>query len=196
MLITKTPNKVYIALSGGADSMFALHFLLQGRKDVTCLHFNHGTSESDEFEKFIRQQCYAYDVDLVVGKLGVAPPKGCSTEKHWRDERYKFFQQFTDAPIVTAHHLNDQIETRIMSLCTGSNRCINESMVLGETKFIRPFLRVDRDEILNYNQRHGVAFIEDKSNQDASYPRNRIRKNVIPELIKAYPGLINTLRKS
>jgi len=195
MKITKTPNKVYLALSGGSDSMFALHFLLAGRKDVTCLHFNHRTSSAKKYEEFVTERCNDKGVDLKIGRLEVLPPKGCSKEKHWRDERYKFFQQFTDAPIVTAHHLDDQIETMLMGFCKGKEQKIHSHLKIGEAKIVRPFLGVAKAEIESYNAKHGVLHMVDKSNFDITIPRNRMRHNVIPQLVESYPGLYKTLKR-
>jgi tRNA(Ile)-lysidine synthase len=195
MKIDKVPSKVYLALSGGEDSMFALHFLLAGRKDVTCLHFNHKTPESDKFEAFVREQCEYLGVELIVGELDVLPAKGESKEKYWRDARYKFFRNFTTKPIITVHHLEDQIETMLMGFCKGKEQRIHSELKLGHTTIIRPFLRVEKSEIVSYNDRHKVSSIKDESNEDVSYPRNRIRSNVIPELVKSYPGLRKTIKR-
>lgn len=175
--------------------MFALHFLLQGRKDVTCLHFNHGTLQSEAYEEFVTERCSDKGVDLKIGRLEVSPPKGCSKEKHWRDERYKFFQQFTDAPIVTAHHLDDQIETMLMGFCKGKEQKIRPQLKMGGSSILRPFLGVAKAEIESYNAKYGVLHIVDGSNYNVRHPRNRMRHNVIPELVQAYPGLYTSLRK-
>ncbi len=195
MVISKTPNKIYLALSGGMDSMFALHFLLAGRKDVTCLYFNHGTAFGSQSQEFLEKYCDAKGVKLIVGTIGELPPKGCSKEQFWRNARYKFFDQFMDYPVITAHHLDDQIETMLMGFCKGKEQRIKECLGrVNGCSLIRPFLRVSKKEIIDYLQKHGIMYLDDPSNKDVSHPRNRMRHNVIPQLIKAYPGLYKTMR--
>jgi len=196
MKIQKTPKKVYLAFSGGADSMFALHFLLQGRKDVTCLYFNHKTNFGKESLAFVTEVCKQAGVKLITESLAVSPPKGCSKENYWRNARYQFFDKYDDAPIITAHHLDDQIETMLMGFCKGKEQWIRPELQRQPgCLLIRPFLEVSRKEILDYLSKYDIMYLNDPSNEDVSHPRNRIRHNVVPELLKAYPGFYKTLKR-
>lgn len=164
--------------------MMALHFMRN--REVTPLYFNHGTKFGDKCEEFLK------DIpNLKIGHLSRQLKRGESKENFWREERYKFFDQFTDAPVVTCHHLNDVIETMVQSLSHGKVRGIPHK----RGNYIRPFLLVSKDEIREYVKRHKVSYLDDPSNDDISFTRNRVRHNVVPELLKINPGLYKSARK-
>ena len=95
-IIKPIPSKLYLACSGGIDSMFAYHFFNAGRKDVCCLFFHHGTKTSDDAEIFLKKNVQ----NLIVGRLTRTIEKGESPEKFFRDQRYSFFSKFKDKPIL------------------------------------------------------------------------------------------------
>lgn len=180
-VITPLPSDCYLACSGGVDSMFALHFMSVSRRKVTPLFFHHGTKDSDAALKFLDQ----FVPDAIVGIISTDKPKGVSPEEHFRNARYNFFSQYNDRPIITCHHLDDQIETYLMGSMFGKPRLIPYK----RGNFIRPFLRVRKSEILDYARKHNVAYIQDQSNFDITIPRNRIRHVVMPEVLKINPGI-------
>lgn len=181
-IISPIPQELYLAFSGGVDSMFGLHFLLSGRRKVHILTFNHGTFHGDNAEKFIR------DLDLLhvsYGKISRARRKEESPEEYYRNERYKFFSRFNDFPIITCHHLNDQVETGIMSMMQGKHYRIPYK----RDNYLRPFLNVKKQEIVNYALKNKLWWIEDISNSNPEIPRNRIRLNIVPQMEQINPGL-------
>ena len=192
------PDKLYLACSGGMDSMVFLHFLLQSRRDVICLYFNHGTRFGDHSEAFLRASLGAMGLKLICGRLRGDVPKGNSREDYWHKRRYAFFDGFCDRNIVTCHHLNDQIETYLQGLSNGkSDRLIplkRGGRFPSNATYIRPFINVPRDHIVKYAERHSIRYMCDPSNLDVCYTRNRIRHNVIPELLKVNPGLYKSMQ--
>lgn len=186
-IITPIPQNIYLACSGGIDSMFGYHFLTQGRKNVKCLFFHHGTKTSDEAEIFLKENIK----NLEIGRLSREKEKGESPEKFFRDERYKFFGNFIDNPIITCHHLNDCVENWIATSLRGEPRLIPYK----NGNIIRPFLMVSKKEIVNYCSRKNVMWIEDKTNFDVTIPRNRIRHNVIKELVQVNPGFFRMVKE-
>jgi tRNA(Ile)-lysidine synthase len=167
--------------------MFGLKFLRNSGRDVIPLYFNHQTPFGIKSQAFLE----GLDIGVLCGTLDEQPTKGESLEAFWRNQRYKFFDQFADRPVVTCHHLSDQIETMVMGFAHGKIRKI--PAIRGN--YIRPFLNVTKDEILSYCERHEVKFVDDPSNNDTRFARNRIRANVIPELLKVNPGLFKSLGK-
>lgn len=178
-IITPLPNKITLACSGGIDSMFGLHFLRQSGRNIQCIFFNHGTRDSSLAEKFLIRN----NVNPIVGRIKNVRPKSMSQEEFWRNERYSFFRQFEN--VITCHHLDDVVETWLMSSCFGMPKTIPYR----NGNVIRPFLFVKRKEIIDYVNRHEIMFIDDRSNNDLKYSRNRIRHNVIPQLMNVNPGI-------
>lgn len=180
-IISPIPQEVYLAFSGGIDSMFGLHFLLKGRRKVHILTFNHGTFHGDNAEKWIK------DLDLLhvtYGKITRERHKKESPEEYYRNERYKFFSQFNEFPIITCHHLNDQVETAIMAMMQGKHYRIPYK----RDNYLRPFLNITKKEIEEYAMWNKLWWIEDISNQDITIPRNRIRNIIIPTMETINPG--------
>lgn len=185
-LSCKIPEKCYLAFSGGADSLGALGFLINGRRDVELLHFNHGTAMADTFQRHCEKVASKLGLTLHVGAepKHSAPPLQRSLEDWWRECRYNFFEQFSDRPIITAHHLDDCVETHVFNSLHGKKGNIN--VVRGNV--IRPFLRFRGDHLKAFCPA-SVDYIVDPSNKDLRFSRNRIRHCVIPELLQVNPGL-------
>lgn len=186
-LLGKIPSSCYLACSGGIDSMVMLNFLLAGRRDVTVLYFNHNTEHGKEAEHFLHEFCRERNLTLHIGTYYGAE----KTEEAWRNARYKFFSFFKNKPILQCHHINDNIETYIMSDIKGTAKFIPYQ----RDNIIRPLLLVTKDEIKYYAEKNKVVWIEDPSNSTSNYDRNKIRNEVIPVLKQINPGLEKTFFK-
>lgn len=185
------PKDIAIAVSGGADSMAALDFL-RYRKNLTVLHFNHGTENSDEAESLVTSYCKSHDLALIVGKIQAEKPKGQSSEDFWRQERYRFFEEErSDLPVITCHHLDDVAETWLFTSLHGSARLIPAR----RGPYIRPFLGTRKQVFEDWCDRKGVPTFYDKSNSDTKYMRNFIRHEMMPKALRVNPGLHKVLRK-
>lgn len=186
---------VYIACSGGADSVFlALCFSgAEWRDKITVLHFNHKLrgAESDEDERFVRNLCDCLGLDLVVGAWahsGTEPPV---TEDAAREARMQFFADalgkgIDDSIILTGHHGDDVAETLLMRLSRGSGLqglCAPRALSTGSggLRFARPLLTLQKDELIGWLRKANSTWREDESNRSSRHYRNRLRKKVIPE---------------
>lgn len=185
-IIKPLPHDLYLACSGGIDSMFAYNFLMAGRKNIHCLFFNHGTKTSEEAEHFLKNKVQK----LTIGRLTRQFEKGESPEKFFREQRYLFFSQFQDKPIITCHHLNDCAENWVMTSLKGTPKLIPYK----NGNIIRPFLLISKMEIEDYCQRKSVHYCQDITNFDVNIPRNRIRHKVINELLLVNPGFFRMIR--
>ena len=186
-LLGKIPKEpMYVAVSGGVDSMAALDFLKRGKHTVTPVFFNHGTETSDKAQKFLRENVKG----LMSMKISGEKPKDKSWEEWWREERYKFFD-FFQRFVITAHHLNDEVETWIWSCIHGQPKLIKYK----RNNVIRPFLLTPKKELEKWAGKHKVAYIEDASNFDVRFQRNRVRHNLIPEILKINSGIETVVRK-
>jgi tRNA(Ile)-lysidine synthase len=194
-LIGKIPSKVYIAFSGGLDSKAVLQFMLNGRRDVELLYFNHGTEHGEEAEAFARKVAEFHGLKIHVGNLSGKEIGKRSKEEFWRDERYAFFDRFKDRKILTGHHLDDCIETYVFSFIHGKAKLIPYKR--GEN-IIRPFLMFTKDDFRSFlkrNKSDDLGWIDDPSNNDTKYMRNLIRHELIPVVEKVNPGFKKTVRK-
>jgi tRNA(Ile)-lysidine synthase len=187
----KIPCDAVIAFSGGVDSAFVLDFLKKGRKRVELAFFHHGTETSDKALDFIESNIVStYDVRLHIGRLLSKVPKGESEEGFWREKRYNFLHSF-NKPVITAHHLDDCVETWLFSAMHGKPKVISYRY----KNVIRPFLLYKKEEIIAWCVKNNVKWVEDNSNKDLKYSRNRIRHNIVPEAMLVNPGLHKVILK-
>ena len=192
----KLPSKIAIAVSGGMDSMAALDFLSKN-KDVSVLHFNHGTLYAPQAEELVTEYCTKKDIPMIVGRIKGKPPKGVSLEEFWRDQRYNFFDSvshtpfYSHRPIITCHHLDDLVETWLFTSFHGESKLIPSQ----RGRYLRPFLITRKAVLEDWCDRKQVPYIEDPSNMDTSYMRNYIRHELIPKALRVNPGLPKVLRK-
>ena len=189
-LLGKVPDRVYVACSGGPDSMAALNFLNNGRREVMVAHFDHGTEHADDARKFVIDYCKKEKLDLQLGTISRKRLKSESREEFWRNERYHFFKEL-DAPVVTAHHLNDVSEWWIFTSLHGTPKLIpyrNEDV-------IRPFLVTPKQELVRWCSHHNVSYVKDPTNKNLAYMRNLIRHRIMPQCLKVNPGLSKVLKK-
>lgn len=189
-IIDKLPDKLVVACSGGPDSMAALDFLKHGRREVSAAYFNHGTSYSKDAEHIVTDYCRSRKIHCVVGNISRDKYNHESQEEYWRNERYRFFETL-DNPIVTAHHLDDVVEWWIFSSIHGNPRLIPYQ----NGKIIRPFLMTPKSELTSWCERKNVPSIQDISNKNVRFSRNRIRHNIIPEIEKINPGIRKNIKK-
>ena len=188
-LAIRVPRRIYVAVSGGVDSMAALSFL-NGNHDVTAAFFDHGTESSYEAKSFLSDYCANLSISLVTAKLEGVKPRGLSLEEHWRNQRYDFLTKL-DGTVVTAHHLDDAVETWVWSSMHGKPKLPS----LSRDNIIRPFITTRKSELLDWCLRTGVSWIEDRSNQDTRFTRNYIRKELIPHCLRVNPGLHKMIKK-
>ena len=190
-LSTKIPNQIAIAVSGGPDSMAVLDFLSRN-KDVSVLHFNHGTRHSDEAQQVVSGYCATRDIPLTVGVLNEQIQPGQSKEDFWRKSRYRFFEQEAGPlPVITCHHLDDVVETWLFTSLHGNPRLIPTR----RGRYLRPLLGTRKTTLEDWCDRKSVPYIIDPSNADISFMRNYIRHEIVPRALRVNPGLTKVLRK-
>lgn len=189
-------DHVVIAVSTGIDSMSLLHYLLsntQTYKQLTCLHINHGLrEESQQEESFIKAFCEQYKINCYVKRLDLSNivAQGKSIQADARRMRYEWFDtmmtQLEANVFITAHHLNDQLETIFYRLFTGrstrSSLGMDERSWRDSYRMVRPLLNTTKSDIYRYQQHHQVPYYEDKSNSDNKYARNDIRNRLLPAI--------------
>lgn len=186
-------RKVAIALSGGADSVFALFVCAEffGSKNCVALHFNHNVRETAlRDELFAKSLCENLGVKFISGTRTQNLKK--ITEETLRELRHKFFQKACEAQkishIVVAHIKDDIAETMLMRLLRGSSLrglCAPKSVSKkSNLTYLRPLLNFEKSEIKRRLQVRNIDWEEDETNAQCLYLRNKMRHIILPELQK------------
>jgi tRNA(Ile)-lysidine synthase len=189
-LLGKIPAEIYVACSGGVDSMAALDFLRR-RHDVTVIFVHHGTENSTLGQLVVAEYCTQHQIPMLVSQIDLSlKTAAVSWEEFWREQRYQEFDRL-DLPVVTAHHLDDCVETYIWSMCHGTAKVIPHQ----RNQVIRPFLLNTKQCLAEWCQRHQVSWHDDTSNWDTKYTRNRVRHDVMPRILEINPGIHKVVRR-
>lgn len=194
-------DRVLLGCSGGIDSMVLLHYLKSRETAlgiiVEAVHVNHMLrgEESTKDRLFTEDMCKTWNIpchsrDIPIPSILEAV--GGNKQNVCRQERYSYFEEVMEqigaSKFVTAHHADDQLETILMSGLRGTLQSgsfgMPSSRPFGKGILIRPQLAVTKQEITNYAKKNEIRYREDPSNAETIYTRNRIRKNVVPELKK------------
>ena len=199
-----------VGLSGGADSTALL--LACARKwpgQVQAIHVHHGLqAEADGFEEHCAALCQSLNVPLWVKPLGARHTPGQSPEDAARQARYKAFEavaiaskaQAAIASIAIAQHADDQVETLLLALSRGAGIAGLAAMPARWERagvvWHRPLLQVAGADIRSWLRLQGQPWVEDPTNTDQRYTRNRIRAQLLPALEAAFPAFRETFARS
>ena len=200
---------VLCALSGGADSV-AMTLALYALREigcvgaVSCAHFNHGLrgEDSDGDAEFCKSLCERLGLPFYSQKAEHGIRGG---EAEYRSLRYDFLiktaQTHTIPYVATAHTSDDNAETILLNLTRGTGLDgLTGIPALRQddtgVRIIRPILHKSRAQVLEYLSEKGLDFREDTTNNTDDYTRNRVRHNVVPELLKENPRLLETLSQT
>lgn len=196
-------DRVLCAVSGGADSVCLLHLLKETPwLETVCAHFNHRLrgAESDRDEGFVRDLCRSLGLRCVCGSGDVAAygvEQGLGIEAAARALRYDFLRrtaaELDCGCIATAHNAEDNAETLLLNLLRGSGARGLGGIPPVRDNIVRPLLILTRGEIEAYLQAHGLAHVEDSSNGEDGYARNRIRHRILPLLRAEQPAAVENI---
>ena len=187
----KLPRELYVACSGGVDSMAALDFL-SNNHDVTVVFFDHGTATSREALNHVSVQVKKYDCGFMYGQIGRAKRDDESQEEYWRNVRYDWLERCTERDVITGHHLDDCVETWVWSSMHGTGKIIPYSR---NNRIFRPFRLNRKRDLELWARLNNVPHIEDDSNADTCYTRNYIRHDMMSSVLKVNPGIHKTIAK-
>jgi len=197
-------SKSYLlGISGGADSVCLFHLLKKGGYSFSCAHINHGIrgKEADRDEEFCRDLCRENQIEFHLLRCDVpalAKESGMSLEEAARNVRYSFFEKIMREKcieyLLTAHNADDNAETLLLALirgCSPSGACgIAPTRALSYGTVQRPLLGYSKKDIVKFCRDNSYKFVCDSTNADISYPRNRIRQNILPELHAINPEFL------
>ncbi|EER60987.1 tRNA(Ile)-lysidine synthetase [Acidovorax delafieldii 2AN] len=199
-----------VGLSGGADSTALL--LACARKwpgQVQAIHVHHGLqAAADDFERHCQDLCKCLQVPLTVQRVDARHAPGESPEDAARRARYKAFEAvvqahpapFAISSIALAQHADDQVETLLLALSRGAGVAGLAAMPArwerGGVFWHRPLLRVAGAHVRDWLRAQGQGWVEDPTNQDERFTRNRIRAQLLPALEAAFPSFRDTFARS
>ncbi len=193
-------DRVICAVSGGADSMALLWSLFAGHKEliVEAAHFNHRLrgKESDRDEAFVRGFCEKHGIRLHAGGGDVrayAEQSGKTLEEAARILRYEFLLGLDCDKLATAHTADDNAETVLMHLLRGSGLKGLCGIAPVRGRLVRPMLRLTRQEIEDFLRSEGISWVEDSTNADTAFTRNRVRHEILPLLKKENPNFLRSV---
>jgi tRNA(Ile)-lysidine synthase len=181
------PGRIVAAVSGGTDSTALLLALCELREDgfeILAAHVHHHLRgrESDADEAFVRELCASKNVrlDVADGTLDDERIRDMGIEGAAREIRYQHLQSIREQTgadyVATAHQKNDQAETVLMRLLTGTGIAgLRGIHPVREDGFIRPLLDVERSEIEAFLREQNITPRHDRSNDDPRFLRNRVR---------------------
>lgn len=197
-------DTVLVGLSGGADSVCLTHLLQTEFPElrIAACHLNHGLrgAESERDEAFVQAFCVQLGIPCYTGRAPVAELAGakhCGVEEAGREARYAFFEETArrlEAEVsgrvwvATAHTQSDQAETVLFRLVRGSAGRGLGGIPPMRGRVVRPLLSVSREEVEAYCREAGLSYVTDSTNASEAYARNRIRRQVIPELRQVNPA--------
>lgn len=172
-----SPKKYLIAISGGVDSVVLLDMLAKKHKNILVAHFDHGIREdSKEDAIFVRQLAVKYGVKFFTKREELGAN---ASEEKARRARYKFLRELSEkqnATIVTAHHLDDVVETIIINMVRGTGW--RGLAVLNAEDIYRPLINFEKQEIINYAKQNNLKWREDSTNSLNVYMRNIVRHKI------------------
>jgi len=196
-----------IAVSGGVDSMSLLHFLNENKEFLDCQvvaitvdHMLRG-EESLGDAMFVKTWCKENGIfchKFSVDAAKIAEEKNIGIEQAAREARYGVFNRLIQENIVDkialAHHVSDQAETILLHILRGAglNGACGMDYIRDDV-FIRPFLNVDKDDIIRYASKNYIEHVEDETNKDTKFNRNYLRNIIIPQLKQRWEGVERNL---
>lgn len=194
--------RVLLALSGGPDStaLLVVLSLLRDRMGFSfcAAHLNHMLRpEADREERFVKDLCTRLEVSCEFGKSRIpvyARRMKMGREQAARTIRYRLLFGLAEKHgidyIFTAHHLNDLAEDVLMRLIRGTGWPGLAGMSGVSGKIVRPFLLVPKSELYSFLSRANQGWMEDHSNLDPAYLRNRVRRDILPLFIRENPAFL------
>jgi tRNA(Ile)-lysidine synthase len=195
------PGQIAVAASGGRDSTALLHATLRAARplglQVHALHVQHGLHpQADAWAARVQAQCRRWGARFHLMRLAGRPAAAESVEAWARRERYAALATMAHAvgcdAVLLAQHRRDQAETVLLQLMRGAGARGLAAMPRAAQRegitWLRPWRDRPREAIEAYLRRHRLSWVDDASNDDPRFARNRLRQAVWPALEAAFPG--------
>lgn len=200
-------RKFFLAVSGGIDSIVLLHLFYKFQQlmnaELTVAYVHHGVSSDQKLTayrkkslEFVKQQAELLDLNFVTNSLQIQ--KELLSEQDLREWRYHQFKVLMteDQILVLAHHLDDQLESRLLDLIRGSHFHHWEKDPEFSDSVYRPLSQVRSIEIQDYAAKNNLIWVEDPTNSELKSSRNWLRNKLLKDLEEKFPGSNESLMKN
>jgi tRNA(Ile)-lysidine synthase len=200
-------DRLLLAVSGGLDSVVLTALCAMSQMDFAVAHINFRLrgEESDRDEIFVghlagkyKKLCYITGFDT----SEYAASKKCSIQVAARNLRYDWFKTFIGKStgqfkfLLTAHHLDDNIETMLMHFFRGTGIAGLTGIPDKNDYIIRPLLSFSKNQLKEFASSHNLQWVEDSSNASDDYTRNYFRNQLIPSITAVFPDIHLNLKKN
>lgn len=199
-------DRVLVGVSGGADSVALVDILSRlaptFKLSLAVAHLNHGLrpAAAQLEADLVRRMADRMGIDCYADKITMHHKQG-SLEEQLRLLRYAFFERTAAAAgcnkIAVGHHADDNAEAVLLNMLRGSGlRGLAGIPAVRDSRIIRPLIEIRRKDIIGYVHRHRLPYLEDATNTDPRFVRNKIRHHLIPLLQREYnPNVVPTLNR-
>lgn len=205
----KVAGPILLAVSGGPDSVCLLHAMTQfvDNNRLHIAHYNHRLrgKDSDADANHVKTLCEQHGLHFHLGHSDQLSSEQTGIECRARKLRYDWLTEVARQNgcnwVMTGHSMNDQSETVLHHLIRGTGwrglRGIAPKRRLTITDHsiyvLRPLLTCTRQDVLDYLANHNITARHDTSNEDMKFTRNRIRHQIMPQLIAIKPDAVKHL---
>ena len=198
-------KRLLLAVSGGIDSMVLVHLFQQLDYDFAIAHCNFQLrgEESDGDETFVKTVCEQLKIPFHTIKFDtkqLAEEQKTSIQVTARNLRYEWFSKLLEENgidfLLTAHQLDDSLETFIINLSRGTGLDGLIGIPMQNEHIIRPLLPFSREDIVAYGKENKIQWREDSSNASDKYLRNKIRHDIVPILKELNPSFLNSFQNT
>jgi len=202
-----------LAVSGGIDSVALCELCKQSKFNFIIAHCNFQLrgEESERDEIFVNELARKYNVPILIKKFDTylyALENKLSIQVAARQLRYSWFNEILESKqeaettqvrakyLLTAHHLDDNIETMLMNLFKGTGITGLRGMLPKQNRILRPLLFARKKDIIEFARNNNLNYVEDSSNESDKYTRNYFRNHLLPDISKVFPAVEENLAKS
>lgn len=190
-----------VGLSGGADSVMLLLFLIEYRRregdfPLVAFHLNHmiRDEEADRDEEYSRVLCNSLSIDFISKRVDIptlAKELRIGTEECARNVRYKEFSEIIESrndvfTIAVAHNADDNMETVLLNILRGAGTRGASGIPPVRDNIVRPLLKIAKSDIVESLSSSGIPFVTDSTNLSSDYKRNYIRNEVVAKIRSAF----------
>lgn len=192
-----------LAVSGGADSMVlsSLFNMSNLKFEIAHINYHFRGEDSNLDQKIVEDFCTTNQIKFHLKDVSEEEKSKMTSLQNWaRKIRYDYFFRILEEEnldyIVTAHHLNDELETFFINLSRGSGIKGLSGIPTNENSILRPLLKFTKAEIYAFAEENKIDFREDKSNEKNDYLRNKIRNQLTPKILGIFPQFLEQFGES